>query len=155
SYPISVIGTEHDHVRQATATLVVAPDTDLPTAQPPATSARSRSVMAMTAVQTITGWAPATDPTTPITGYELERSVDGGSWSTVDATTAAVRSAIGTQTFNHAYQYRIRARDSADNWSTWVPGPTVTSVLVPDTSSAVRYGGTWHRSANVNASGGS
>src|SRR5262249_45343828 len=104
---------------------------------------------------TITGWAPATDPTTPITGYELERSVDGGSWSTVDATTAAVRSAIGTQTFNHAYQYRIRARDSADNWSTWVPGPTVTSVLVPDTSSAVRYGGTWHRSANVNASGGS
>ncbi len=154
SYPITVIGAEHDQVHQATATLVVAPDTDLPTARPPATSARTKATLSGTAVPMVVSWAAATDPTTPITGYEIQRSIDGGAWALVGAVSASVRSLTAQQTVNHAYKYRIRAKDSATNWSEWAPGPNVTTVLTQDVSSSIRYSGAWHRLSYSLASGG-
>ncbi|HEY7131707.1 MAG TPA: fibronectin type III domain-containing protein, partial [Candidatus Limnocylindrales bacterium] len=139
--------------RTTTARVVV--ETDAPTAQPPTTAARTRAALGTTSVPISTGWAPATDRTSAIAGYELQRSVDGGTWTTVGSTAAGVRTAAGSQTVGHGYRYRVRARDAAGNWSAWAPGASVTSVLVQDRAAAVRYSGTWSKSTYSLASGGS
>ncbi len=152
TYDVEVSGNEHGRVHTTTAHVVI--ETDSPTAQPPSTAARTNAALGTTTVPTSIGWAPATDPTSAIGGYELQRSVDGGAWTTVGSTSASVRATAGSQTLGHAYRYRVRARDVAGNWSAWASGLNVTSVLIQDRAAAVSYSGTWHKSTYSGASGG-
>ncbi len=153
SYPIVVSANEHGRVHTASATVVLTSDN--PTARPPTLIARPLGgVGGATTVPTRAVWSAATDPSSAIGGYEFETSVDGGAFGPATATSAAVRTVDGTQTVGHAYQYRVRARDSVGNWSPWVAGPTVTSSLVQESSSAVAYRGTWTRLVYRYASGG-
>ncbi|HEX2756547.1 MAG TPA: S8 family serine peptidase [Candidatus Limnocylindrales bacterium] len=153
SYPVSVTADEHGNTHTAIATVVV--EVDVPTAQPPATAALARAQLGTTSLATRTSWPAATDPTTGIAGYELESSVDGGAWVATTATSATVRSTLGSQSIGHAYRYRVRAQDTVGNWSAWANGPSVTGVLVQDRSSAVSYSGTWTKASYTYASGGS
>jgi subtilisin family serine protease len=152
SYPLTVTADEHGTTHTASATIVV--ETDVPVAQPPTTAALAKSTLGATSVPTRVTWPAATDQTTGIAGYELQASVDGGAWAATTATSATVRSALRSQVLGHAYRYRVRARDSVGNWSSWAEGPSVTGVLVQDRSTAVVYSGTWRRSWVSWASGG-
>ena len=125
---MTVVGDEHGNQHTATAHVVV--ETDTPTAQPPSTSVRTGAAIGSTSVPTSTGWGAATDATSAIGAYELQRSVDGGAWTTVATTSAGIRSAAGTQTLNHAYRYRVRARDAVGNWGSYASGATLTSALL-------------------------
>jgi len=153
SYTVTVNAGEHDNTHTATATIVV--EVDVPVAQPPATAALAKAQLGSTAVPTRTSWPAATDPSTGIVGYELESSIDGGAWVSTLATSAAVRSTLGSQTLGHAYRYRVRARDGVGNWSSWANGPSVTCLLVQNTSGAISYVGAWRRAYYSYASGGS
>ncbi|HEY3164464.1 MAG TPA: S8 family serine peptidase [Candidatus Limnocylindrales bacterium] len=152
SYPITVSADEHGNVHTAIATIEIVGDA--PTALPPATSTLLKGVLGSTTVPTLVSWPAASDPTTSIAGYELQTSVDGGSWSATTTTTATVRSTGASQTLGHVYQYRVRASDQVGNWSPWADGPDVTTVLVQDRASAITYTGAWTKNVYGYASGG-
>jgi subtilisin family serine protease len=152
TYDVLVAGNEHGRVHTTTARVLV--ESDTPTAQPPSTATRTKATLGTTTVPTTTAWGAATDRTSAIGGYELQRSVDGGAWVTIGATTASVRSAIGSQAFGHGYRYRVRARDIAGNWSAYAAGANSTAVLLSERSSAVTWSGTWHKVSSSAASGG-
>ena len=152
-YTVTVTGDEHGTTRDADATIKVR--SDVPIAQPPATAALSKATLGTSTLPTRVSWPAATDASTAIAGYELEKSVDGGSWTSTTATPATIRSQSGTQTLGHVYRYRVRARDQVGNWSSWAGGPDVTGVLVQDRSTAVTYSGRWTKAVYSYASGGS
>ena len=153
SYSVTVIADEHGNTHTATATVVV--QRDIPTALPPSTAPRTRATISSTTLPAQISWDPATDPSSGIAGYELQRSVDGGTWTATSTTTASVRTWSSTHSLTQVYQYRLRAQDAAGNWSGWAPGPALGSVLVQDRSSAVVYSGTWTKALYSGASGGS
>ena len=143
AYPVTVVGDEHGNRQSATVVVVV--ETDTPTALPPAAATRLKSILGSSTGAITVAWPAAPDPSTAIAGYELARSVDGGTWSTTASTTATVRSAFASQTVGHAYVYRVRARDLVGNWGDWAAGPRVIGTLVQDRSTAVAYSGGWTR----------
>ncbi len=142
SYPLTVSADEHGTTHTATATVVV--ESVAPVVQAPATAAVTKATLGSTTIPTRVTWPTATDQS-GIAGYELQTSINGGPWTTTAATSAMVRSKLGSQSLGLAYRYRVRARDTVGNWSDWADGPSVTGVLIQDRSSATSYTGTWHR----------
>ena len=152
SYDVTIRGDEHGNAHDATATIQV--ETTLPIAQPPASASQIHVRIGTSSLPIVTSWPGATDAN-GIAGYELQKRLDGGSWANVAATPATIRSVVASQSVGHRYEYRLRAQDGAGNWSAWADGPRVTGVLVQDRSTAIVYGGAWHRSWLSWASGGS
>ena len=152
SYAITVVGDEHSIVRSAVATLVV--DSDPPVARAPGTDAAPGTIIGPTTVRARIGWLPAIDATSPIGGYELQSSVDGGAWSASVALAPSVRVATATQEFGRRYQYRVRARDIYGAWGDWATGPIATPGLVQDSSPSVIYSGSWAKQSYRYASNG-
>ena len=153
TYSVTIVANEHGTTRSAVATIRVSGDR--PVAAPPTASARKGYALGSTTVVSLVSWPAATDASTPIAGYELQTAVDAGGWTPTVATSAAVRSATVTQTIGHAYRFRVKARDSAGNWSAWVESPTFTSSLVSDRSTAISYSGTWKKALYAPATNGS
>jgi subtilisin family serine protease len=153
SYPITITGTEGPHVHSATTTIVV--ENDPPTAFTPAvTIAASGYGMHVTATRLFLKWRPATDASSRIASYELESSMDGGPWAGTRTIAATATTALAWVDWNHRYQFRLRARDAAGNWSDWQVAAPLTVGKVEDTSSAIRYSSGWSRFSNAAASGG-
>jgi hypothetical protein len=111
--------------------------------------------MGLSSVLARVSWAPATDPSSAIGGYEIQASVDGGPWGGTTAVGPTSRAIASSQTVGHRYQYQVRAIDSAGNWSPWAIGPAVRTGLAQNNDSAVRYVGRWTRVPYAFASGGS
>ena len=153
TYQFTVTGTEHDHSRSVAASVVVTNDN--PTATAPVITAYPRSSLGTTSLQARVSWAAATDPSSPIGGYEIQASIDGGPWGATTAVGSAAGAILAGQSIGHTYRYQLRARDTVGNWSPWVAGPSVRNGLVQNVSSAVGYVGRWTRLYYSNASGGS
>jgi hypothetical protein len=98
-------------------------------------------------------WA-ATDPS-GIASYQVQRQVNGGSWSAVTLATSTTTAVYPSLATGNTYRYRVIATDSAGNASSWVTGKTVEPSLTQQTSSAVTYSGTWTTATSTYASGGS
>jgi subtilisin family serine protease len=152
SYNVKVVGTEHGLGRSATATVVVA--ADAPVAKPPTADALPRGVLGAATIPTRVVWPAAVDPTSPIGGYEIQASIDGGAWGATTARGPTSRFLATTQTLGHAYRYRVRARDTSGTWSAWATGNSYTATLVEDSSRSVGYRGTWVPIRYARASGG-
>ena len=75
TYRFTVTGTEHDHSRSVAASVVVTNDN--PTATAPVITAYPKSSLGTTSLQARVSWAAATDPSSPIGGYEIQASIDG------------------------------------------------------------------------------
>jgi hypothetical protein len=84
-------------------------------------------------------WPPAGDPT-GVTGYDVQLSADGGSYSTI-ATNTSARSLTRSLALGHTYRVRVRSTDGAGNAGAWAAGPllAVRSWQTPSFS----YRGTW------------
>jgi subtilisin family serine protease len=152
TYPITVTASEHGLVRTATATLIV--QGDPPNAFPPTADPQPGAVVGGSSLPTRVVWPAATDQS-PITGYELQSRVDGGGWGSTISSSGTTRIVTASQAFGRTYEYRVRARDVAGNWSDWAVGPTYTSDATQDSSLRVTYRGRWTRQANAAAWGGS
>ena len=79
TYQIGVQGTNQG--RTVTVNLPVNVVVDIPTAQPPVTSLVSGVKMGRTTLKVRVSWPPATDPSSAIAGYEVQRSTNGGAWT--------------------------------------------------------------------------
>lgn len=86
-------------------------------------------------------WAASTD-NTAVAAYELQRSIDGGAFATVANPTTNGYS-IDLSNSAHTYRFRVRARDAANNFSAYRTGPTFKAISYSESSTAVKYSGTW------------
>jgi len=111
------------------------------------------SVLAASALPVRLSWS-ATDATSGVARYQVQRSVDGGGYSwTTSATTLRARTAWAT--IWRTYRFRVRAQDRAGNWSAWAYTPSFVAARYQENASAVTYpAGTWTRAAWDQASGG-
>ena len=89
-----------------------------------------------------------------IVSYQLQRSIDGGTWTTVSLPSAKTKSIAQQLAPWHAVRYRVRAKDARGNWGSFDYGPTFTLRLRDDTHGSVTYAGTWDASPDGTALGG-
>jgi len=147
---IAITGDEHGHTHATTATIDY--DADLPTASPPGSRLQLGGLLGRSTTPVVLSWPAATDPTSGIGGYELQRQLDGGSW--VAALSTGATSVAVMESFGHTYRFRVRARDNAGNWSPLATGASTWSGIVQDSSRSVTWRGPWTSYSYSGASGG-
>jgi len=151
SYPVTITATNWGRVQTATGTVTVVHD--IPTASSPTLWAR-RSTLGSSSLPAVVTWPAASDLSSSIDGYEIETSADGVSWGATRAVSGSTRSLGLTLPSGSSIWTRLRARDAAGNWSEWVEAGPSSYGLVQDSSSSVRWSGTWVRYSATSASGG-
>ncbi len=153
-YKIEVQGTNQG--RTVTGQIAVQVVQDQPTAQPPVAWIMPNVRSGMTSARVLVSWPKATDPTSAIDAYEVQVSRAGGPWGGTTARTAAQLSAEYAVDYGIPTTFRVRARDTAGNWSDWATAAAPTQVFrVDDRSKSVIYRkGTWTRRSNVYATSG-
>jgi hypothetical protein len=154
TYEFTVTGKNQGRISSVVAKVVVG--RDMPTAASP-TSVRVKTNVALNAgsVPTVISWPAATDLSSSIAGYEFQVSVDGGAWGGTVATSSSVRSVVKNLAWNDSYHFRVRARDAANNWSTWAETTLPYRVThTSDRSSAVWYSGSWGKASSSSATSG-
>jgi subtilisin family serine protease len=145
TYEIGVEGASQGRIVPATVMVDVVEDD--PTAQPPVATLRLGSRMALGAAWVDVTWPAATDPSSPITAYQVQRSVAGGPWSGLITRTAAQRSGGYLVAFGAATRFRVRAADSAGHWSPWAQSVVSTTLRpIDDRSTSVTRSRGWSRS---------
>jgi subtilisin family serine protease len=149
-YDIAVNATNQGRIQSTS--LAVEIFADLPVAAPPVASIQPSVAAAANAATVQVRWPDATDPSSPIAGYELEISRDGGPWGQTIASGAGQAAASYALEVKASYGFRVRAMDRGGNWSPWVESTAPTRVLsVDDRRSAITYRGAWQRTAERNA----
>jgi hypothetical protein len=118
----------------------------------------ARSIPAQTlgssAVVVRYGWK-GSDAGTGIARYQLERSLNGGSFRPVTLSSPTATATNATVALGTSYRYRVRATDRAGNVGPWAYWATVTPTRYQETSSLAGYTGTWTRVTSTSLSGGS
>ena len=99
-------------------------------------------------------WA-ATDAGSGVATYRLQERIGDGVWQNVPLAIAAARSATRALAIRTTYRYRVRSIDRAGNASGWMSLAPITPRRVEQTSSAVRWSGTWASASDPRYSGGS
>ncbi|MBA3234517.1 MAG: S8 family serine peptidase, partial [Chloroflexi bacterium] len=149
SYDIGVRGTNQG--RTVNAALRVDVVDDQPTARVPAMSLKSGVQLGTSTLQVRVTWDAATDPTSSITGYEVQVSKSGGSWGSTIARTASQRVASYTLALDATYRFRVRAVDTVGNWSPWAESASSRIHPVDDRNSSVVRSGKWVRKSSAGA----
>ncbi len=156
TYDVEVTGVGVGRTRTLSIPVVVT--NDVPTAFPPtAVPAKGQRVGIDSAgtpssVGVLVSWPAATDPSSAIAGYEVERRSNGGPWSGTTSVAGTTRSVLlGGLDLTVTHRFRIRARDSVGNWSPWAESIDYAFRTVGDRSSSLTYSGTWKRAAVASA----
>lgn len=124
-----------------------APNTTAPSARLGGGALGSTVPVTLTWTGTDRGWG--------IASYQLQQSIDGGTWTSVTLPSATSRTVVRQLSPGVTARYRVRARDRAGNVGTWDYGPTFKAVLVSDANRTLRYARTWIRRSDPSALGGS
>ncbi len=144
SYAVTVTGTRGSVAHSLRLTVTV--DGDPPTARVPSLKARPGSRFDTTSFTARASWQPATDAESAVTAYQAQWRVDSGAWSSPINLSASRRYVDRTFLVHHSYTLRLRARDAAGNWSSWVTADPFRVNVSQDTSKTWHTSGTWHRS---------
>jgi hypothetical protein len=99
-------------------------------------------------------WSGSDSGGAGIATYDVQRSVAGGAFSNL-ASGLTASSVATTLTPGAGARFQVRATDKAGNVGGWTTGPTLTSSLVQQGSSAISFGGTWTKVTGGSFSGGS
>jgi kumamolisin len=97
-------------------------------------------------------WAGA-DATSGVKNYRLQESLDGGAYSNVGGVVTTASKELSLPA-GHAYRFRVRATDNANNVSSYLPGATFHLTLFQEVHSSIAYTSGWSRIAQSGASGG-
>ena len=150
TYQIGLEATNQARVMTTTLSINVVQDS--PTAQSPVITPIPGVVMGVSALPVRVAWAAATDPTSAIAGYQVQTSKNAGAWGVTVERTATQLTAVYGLNYDASYRFRVRARDTADNWSAWAETPAMSLVHPVDdrAASVVRSRG-WVRPPNATA----
>jgi GH25 family lysozyme M1 (1,4-beta-N-acetylmuramidase) len=152
TYPLTITGVADGITRTTMLNLVIA-DGIPPTLAVPVTRLLSGRALGTSTVPVRIAWS-ASDPS-GIAATGLQRSVNGGPWTTTSLASTAAMAADSTIPFGGTASQRVRAMDRKANLSDWLAGGPVRASVHQQSSSAVTWRGTWHTSAWSAASGGS
>ncbi len=122
-----------------------ASDTTAPVAEAPAES--FTGTVGTSTIPVKLTWS-ATDNTdgSGIASYQLQRSVNGGTYSNVTLPSATTTTITPSLTPTYTYRYRVAAKDKAGNVSAWAYGPSFKVNAYQENATAVTYpSGTWTR----------
>lgn len=125
-----------------------------PTATAPATALRSAVTMSTGNIPVRVSWTAADAGGSGVGTYDLARSTDGGAFSTI-ATRLTSTSYDLTTVRGHTYRFEARARDWAGNLGPWKAASTIRVNALQESSTSIRYSGTWKHAAYASYSGGS
>jgi hypothetical protein len=156
SYTVTVTATNSAGTGPASApSSAFWPDVSIPMATSPAVTPRTGVVLSGTSIPLRVSWSGADTGGSGVIGYELGRSTNGGTtWTVVSGsvvTTAFDLTAPSTGTV----RFRVRAVDRAGNTGAWATGLNQSPRLVQQSSTTVKYGGTWASTSAAAYSGGS
>jgi subtilisin family serine protease len=150
AYQIGLQGTNQG--RTQTTNLAVNVVQDSPTAQAPVTSPIAGVTMGASALAVRVSWRAATDPTSGIGAYQVQARIGAGAWGATVARTGTQLSAVYSLAYATSYGFRVRAMDTAGNWSPWVESVSPTRVQpVDDRSASIGRSGVWLRAPNGTA----
>ncbi len=101
------------------------------------------------------GWNAASDVGSGVAAYELQRSVDGGPWTTMPKAAALSQSTILTLPRNRTYEFQVRAMDAAGNIGPWLTTGSFRLAVAQETTRALSFvKGTWSRTTSPSYDGG-
>jgi hypothetical protein len=90
-----------------------------------------------------------------VTGYQLQRSTNGGAFSNVALGSATAKTkTLNLAPGNNSYQFRVQARDAQGNVSGFVAGPVFKVTAVQENAASLSYTGSWPRVVLSGAFGG-
>ena len=140
-----------------TVSVSVRVDSDKPVTPVPTIGFAGLSVFNTTSFASRGRWAAATDPTTAIAAYQTQWSADAGAtWSTTSTLGGSAQAQDRTFTVGKSYSLRVRARDGAGNYGSWVQtAAPYTAGVAQDTSRTITRSGSWSRFTGGSLSGGS
>ena len=151
--PLTTLQASYDRILALKATVSnPVRDTTAPAVRAPVSRLYAAATLGSTTAPVLTSWS-ATD-SCGISGYTLERKVNGGAWavqSLPGATTTSTRQALG---LGSTYRYVVSAADGAGNRSGWVYGPSIKPLVTQQSSTAVKFGGRWTTAYSTGYSGG-
>lgn len=151
-YKVVLRASDGSRTRSVTVKLNV--DSDRPVAAAPAVTVPAGKTIGTRSSVIRVRWAAATDATSKVTGYQVSWRVDAGSWSSSTSLGAGTRTIDRTVSTGHTYEVRVRARDTAGNWSSWAALPKTSVGFAQDTSGSITRMGTWRSASNDSYSGG-
>jgi hypothetical protein len=122
---------------------LVPPPADLnwPETRPPTVSV-ARTGIGPSVPLTI-AWSASDLSGSPIVGFELQESVEGSAYAPVPLASPTVTSTTRLVSSGPNRRYRVRATDAPGNLGRWAYSPDVRVGVVQNSSSAIRYAGTW------------
>ena len=97
----------------------------------------------------------ASDNSGRVAAYEVQRSVDGGSFTAVTLASASTTTMTQALPPAHDYRYRVRATDAAGNTSAWATAAGFDLAAHQEWSSSIDYDGMWSTEGVSGAFGGS
>ena len=150
-YTIGVTGSNQGRAVSATALVDVIED--LPTAEPTVASVANGWRLGIANIRVRVRWPAATDPSSPIAGYEIQMSRNGGAWGSTITRGASQLQADYILDDGVLYAFQVRAQDAPGNWSPWAAAGT-RIVRVNDRSASIVYRGTWTRWNAASATSG-
>jgi hypothetical protein len=86
--------------------------------------------------------------------YVLQRSVDGGVWTTMALPSARTTSIVQHLATGHSYRYRVRAVDKAGLLGAWDEGASFKPYLYEESRSNLVWYRSWASESDATASGG-
>ncbi len=137
----------------ATVLLTITRDTVKPVALAPAAAFKVGDTLGTTTTPVHISWC-ATDPGSGIARYGLAQSTDSGSYATIALPTPKATSITRSFTSGHRYQLRVRAVDGDGSIGGYATGPKMLATRAQETSTALKYAGTWKVASSSTASGG-
>ncbi len=152
TYPLTITGVSNGITRATSLSLVVA-DGIPPTLVAPITRLWAGQTLGTTSVPVHVSWG-ATDPS-GIASTGLQRSVNGSAWTTTALPSAASTYADTSIPSGGTAKPHARATDKNGNTSAWLEGGLVRASIYQQTSSAIKWAGTWRTAWWSSASGGS
>ncbi len=136
------------------AAITVLVDTTPPAASPPrVTLPTGRGIGS--GVPLSIAWNAASDVGSGVAAYELQRSVEGGPWTTMPKASPMSRSTILTMPRNRTYQFQVRAIDAAGNAGPWLTNGAFRLAVAQETTRALTFvKGRWNRTTSPSYDGG-
>ena len=125
-----------------------------PSTTAPQTQLRSGTNLSGTGMRAVIRWTGTDGAGSGIARYQLQQSINGGSYSTISSSLTGTSKTI-TLANGSDYRFRVRATDRDGNVGSYATGATIKPRLVQSTSAAITYAGTWPSSSSSSYSGGS
>lgn len=139
---------------QASNLVTMVFDTAAPSTTAPRTSLWSGSALDGNDLPVRVSWTGDDAGPAGIGSYDVRRSVDGGSFTTIE-NGLAEDSLERSLDPDHTYRFEVRARDKAGNLGAWRAGPTIRPRLLQQSNDAVTFSGSTEWTSFASYSGGS